>query len=101
MLLKRPLEKRAPDPERDQLKNLIRDADIPAPIKALAVIGVGNMTDEQVSQALAAAPALMAAVKGDDREAAAQVLRDNGLDEQTILDAMDYYDRMIGNAQHD
>ncbi len=95
-MLRRKLQKRKRDPDRERLKQIIRDTDISPPIKALAVIGVGRMTPEQVSQALAVFPAIKAAAEGGDRGEVEQILRAQGMDELMIIDAMSYYDQIVG-----
>jgi hypothetical protein len=96
-MFRRKLPRKAPDPERDELKRLIRAADaVPPPMKALAVLGVSRMTRDQVRQALDVVPILMAAAQARDRDGIQQCLIDQGLDAETVADAMSYYDMMAG-----
>jgi hypothetical protein len=94
-MFKRKLARRAPDPERDELKRLIRSAEtVPPPMKALAVVGVNQMTPAQVHDAVALFPILLKAAQDGDRETIRRTLLDQGLDDATVDDALRYYDMM-------
>jgi hypothetical protein len=93
----RKLQKRQPDPERDALKRIIQSAEtVPPTMKALAVLGVNRMTAEQVRQALDVVPVLMAAAQEKDRGGIERVLIEQGLDAETVADALKYYDQIAG-----